>query len=254
MSVEVETELKDLMDVVRQANDKKHFTGKNGKEYVIDGDGDVSLLDDPLINHPLHLNQLSSLVDWLNYEGAAIDDKLMIHVVSPTNIEVVGQLNGQGARPVYATVDAVVYRLPFGHFLEQEKMIILLQSEFEHNPLVKGQDDRDIVLQVVSNLRSEDVHQQTDDGVSQSVQINSGVASVDEVKVPNPVELVPFRTFQEVAQPISKFIFRMREGMESALFEADNSQWKVEAKQNIKKYFNNAQSERFGEIKYPVIA
>lgn len=254
MSVEVETELKNLMDVIRQADDKKHFTGQNGKEYVVDGDGDVSLLDDPLIDRPLQLNQLSSLVDWLDYEGDAIDDKLMIHVISPTDIDVVGQLNQQGIRPIYAQVEAVVDRLPFGRFLDQEKMIILLQSEFEHNPMIDGKDDRDIILQVVSNLRSEEVHQQTDDGVSQSVQINSGVASVNEVKVPNPVELIPFRTFQEIVQPSSKFIFRMRDGMESALFEADNSQWKIEAKKDIKEYFNRIQEDRFGKVKYPVIA
>lgn len=254
MSVEVETEFKNLMDVIRQADDHKRFTAKNGKEYFVNGNGDVCPLVSPLIDHSLHLNQLSSLVDWLDYEGDAIEDKLMIHVVDPTKIVVVGQLNRQGARPVYASVDAVVDDLPFEQYLSQEQMIIMLQSEFKHNPLVSGKDDRDIVLQVVSNLRSEDVHQQTDDGVSQSVQINSGVASVDEVKVPNPVELVPYRTFQEVDQPASKFIFRMREGMESALFEADNSQWKVEAKQNIKKYFNHAQQDRFSEIKFPVIA
>ena len=254
MSVEVETELKDLMDVIRQANDKKHFTAENGKEYFVDGDGDVHQLVSPLIDHSLHLNQLSSLVDWLDYEGKAIEDKLMIHVVDPTKIVVVGRLNQQGARPVYVSVDAVVDDLPFGQYLGQEQMVIMLQSEFEHNVLAGDKDDRDIILQVVSNLRSEDVHQQTDDGVSQSVQINSGVASVDEVKVPNPVELVPYRTFQEIAQPASKFIFRMREGMTSALFEADNSQWKVDAKQRIKGYFNQAQQERFGEIKFPVIA
>ena len=104
-------------------------------------------------------------------------------------------------------------------------------------------DDRNIILKVVSNLRDESIHQQTDDGVSQSVQINSGIASVDEVKVPNPVKLIPFWTFQEVDQPASKFIFRMREGMQSALFMADNNQWQVEAKNNIKKYIQQLEQE-----------
>ena len=89
---------------------------------------------------------------------------------------------------------------------------------------------------MIGNLREEKVNQQTDDGVSQSVQINSGVASVSEVKVPNPVVLSPYRTFQEVSQPASTFIFRMREGMKSALFEADNAAWQVDAKQYIKEY------------------
>lgn len=113
---------------------------------------------------------------------------------------------------------------------------------------------KELFVKCVNLLRDESIHQQTDDGVSQSVQINSGVASVDEVKVPNPVKLIPFRIFQEVDQPVSKFIFRMREGMQSALFMADNNQWQVEAKNNIKRYIQQLEQETFGEIKYPVIA
>ena len=44
-----------------------------------------------------------------------------------------------------------------------------------------------------------------------------------DVKVPNPVTLRPFRTFIEVEQPESKFIFRMREGGRCAIFEADGA-------------------------------
>ena len=74
------------------------------------------------------------------------------------------------------------------------------------------------------------------------------------MKGPNRIRLIPFRTFQEVDQPASKFIFRMREGMASALFMADNNQWQVEAKNNIKRYIQQLEQETFGEIKYPVIA
>ena len=181
----------------------------------------------------------------------------MVQVVSPTEVRVIGRVNNQGCRSVYVDVNAVVDNIPFGRFLDQEDMVILLQSQFVHDEeqqTEKGIDDRDILLQVVSNLRSDEVQQQTDDGVSQTVQINSGVASVSTVKVPNPVTLTPYRTFQEIEQPASKFIFRMHEGMTSALFEADNSQWKVEAKQRIKAFLNEEQQKAFGEIKFPVIA
>ena len=39
-----------------------------------------------------------------------------------------------------------------------------------------------------------------------------------------------------------------------ALFMADNNQWQVEAKNNIKRYIQQLEQETFGEIKYPVIA
>lgn len=260
MSLEINSELRPAIDLIRQAEDKKHFIAQNGQEYVVDGDGDIHLLTNPLVREPLVLNQLTGLLDWISHEGIKIQDKkdfLMVQVVSPTEVRVIGRVNNQGCRSVYVDVNAVVDNIPFGRFLDQEDMVILLQSQFVHDEeqqTEKGIDDRDILLQVVSNLRSDEVQQQTDDGVSQTVQINSGVASVSTVKVPNPVTLIPYRTFQEIEQPASKFIFRMHEGMTSALFEADNSQWKVEAKQRIKAFLNEEQQKAFGEIKFPVIA
>lgn len=260
MSLEINSELRPAIDLIRQAEDKKHFIAQNGQEYVVDGDGDIHLLTNPLVREPLALNQLTGLLDWISHEGIKIQDKkdfLMVQVVSPTEVRVIGRVNNQGSRSVYVDVNAVVDNIPFGRFLDQEDMVILLQSQFVHDEeqqTEKGIDDRDILLQVVSNLRSDEVQQQTDDGVSQTVQINSGVASVSTVKVPNPVTLIPYRTFQEIEQPASKFIFRMHEGMTSALFEADNSQWKVEAKQRIKAFLNEEQQKAFGEIKFPVIA
>lgn len=260
MSLEINSELRPAIDLIRQAEDKKHFIAQNGQEYVVDGDGDIHLLTNPLVREPLALNQLTGLLDWISHEGIKIQDKkdfLMVQVVSPTEVRVIGRVNNQGCRSVYVDVNAVVDNIPFGRFLDQEDMVILLQSQFVHDEeqqTEKGIDDRDILLQVVSNLRSDEVQQQTDDGVSQTVQINSGVASVSTVKVPNPVTLIPYRTFQEIEQPASKFIFRMHEGMTSALFEADNSQWKVEAKQRIKAFLNEEQQKAFGEIKFPVIA
>lgn len=66
--------------------------------------------------------------------------------------------------------------------------------------------------------------------------------------LPNPVELAPFRTFIEVNQVVSPFIFRARTAKEDrsdsskvtdiefALFEADGGAWEIEAKQRIKEY------------------
>ena len=74
----------------------------------------------------------------------------------------------------------------------------------------------------------------SDDGVSQAATIKTGVASVNDVKVPNPVVLAPFRTFPEISQPESKFIFRMQSGPRAALFEADGGAWRNEAMMKIK--------------------
>lgn len=235
-------DLEEFVDLVRRANDQHHFEGKDGREYCVDNAGNVELLDHDPIETPLKLSQLTSLVDWFKRDGDP--EQMLIHVVSPTRVEVVGNLDYQGKRPVYVQVNAIVPKIEYGDFYGQEAMIIMLQSKFEYTK------DRDLLLKVIGNLREEKVNQQTDDGVSQSVQINSGVASVSEVKVPNPVVLSPYRTFQEISQPASTFIFRMREGMRSALFEADNAAWQVDAKQYIKEYLQ----KNIGDKKVTVLA
>lgn len=63
---------------------------------------------------------------------------------------------------------------------------------------------------------------------------------LQEVEVPSPCRLMPYRTFTEVKQPMSSFIFRVKDndrlGVSCALFEADGGAWKNEAKKNIKEY------------------
>ncbi len=102
-------------------------------------------------------------------------------------------------------------------------------------------DDRERVLKLVGNIKEENVRQTGDDGVTQSVTARSGIARVEDVPVPNPVTLMPYRTFREVSQPTSDFILRLRSGRNGdmptcALFEADGGAWKLRAIQSIAAY------------------
>ncbi|VTS32597.1 phage protein [Streptococcus pseudoporcinus] len=63
--------------------------------------------------------------------------------------------------------------------------------------------------------------------------IKQGVASLVKAKAPNPVTLRPYRTFAEVEQPASQFIFRINQRAEMALFEADGGKWRLDAINNI---------------------
>ncbi|MEB9817123.1 hypothetical protein P4K18_27225, partial [Bacillus cereus] len=113
---------------------------------------------------------------------------------------------------------------------------------------------RDIVLQVVGTVVENDVKEIGDDGVSQAVTVKTGVASRGNAKVPNPVQLSPYRTFVEVEQPESKFVFRMREGARCGLFEADGGAWKLEAMNNIKEYLKEALAQEIESKKVFVLA
>jgi hypothetical protein len=97
-------------------------------------------------------------------------------------------------------------------------------------------EDREKLLKIVGNIRDENVTEFGDDGVTQQVQARTGITRIENIVVPNPVVLKPYRTFTEVEQPESSFILRMRKGPEVALFEADGRAWENKAICNIRDY------------------
>jgi hypothetical protein len=91
-----------------------------------------------------------------------------------------------------------------------------------------------------------------DDGVSQKATIKTGLASKGEAIVPNPVRLKPFRTFTEVDQPESAFVFRMKNdnysGITCGIFEADGGAWKREAMESVKAYLKEELKDVAGYV------
>jgi hypothetical protein len=190
------------------------------------------LLEEPIANK-LNVRSLSGIVEYLT-SNFDTDDKLMVHVESPTEVVAFSDLNGDRNREVFINASAMLPSFQFDRWYDSEEFNIKLQSAFCPN------DDRNIMLQVVGNIREENVRQVGDDGVSQAVQAKVGVATVATVQVPNPVMLAPYRTFVEVEQPESEFIFRMQNGPRCALFEADGGAWKLAAMRSIKEYLQAA--------------
>lgn len=180
----------------------------------------------------LEVKSLSGLVEYLvsDFDRDELSEKKMVHVVSPTEVVAFSSFNRDFKRNEYIQAKAMIPSFAFDRWYEAEDFNIKLQSAFVKN------EDRDIMLKVVGNIKEENVRQIGDDGVSQAVQAKVGVATVATVQVPNPVSLAPFRTFVEVDQPESDFIFRMQNGPRCALFESDGGSWKLQAMRNIKDY------------------
>lgn len=215
----------------------------NGQSF---SDKKLHLLQDPTAQS-INVRSLSGLVEYIQSEYEW-DERLMIHVVSPTEVVCFDGLNSDMNRNEYIRAEAMLPSLSFDRYYDAESFNIKLQSTFVQN------DDRDIMLRVVGNLKEEDVKSYGDDGVSQLVKAKSGVASVTDVVVPNPVSLKPFRTFVEVEQPLSDFIFRMQRGPQCALFEADGGAWKLKAMKNIKNYLLDNLADEIEKEKVVVIA
>jgi hypothetical protein len=180
--------------------------------------GEVEFVSRPVYEPPrepvpatLKLNTLTGLIEYVN-DGAdnVTDDEigLMVHVVNERQVDVLSGTFGRAEqRCVYAsaTADAVLSKsdFRFGEFYDCESFVIKLLSLFEDF------DGRAAVLRIVGNIKEENVRQTGDNGVTQTVTAKSGIARVEDVSVPNPVYLAPFRTFREVTQPLSPFVLRL---------------------------------------------
>ncbi|MDY4128680.1 hypothetical protein [Peptostreptococcus porci] len=190
-------------------------------------------IDDNVSIRSLEINTLSGLVDYMKSNvDKEYRDNLLVIVNSPTRVTLKKEINSDGDRPQIMEVSAIVPHIRYADYYETETFNILLQSAF-----IDG-EHKDILLKVVGNIKEEVIKNVGDDGISQAATIKTGIATVSDVKVPNPVSLRPRRTFNEIEQPESKFIFRMKDGPKCALFEADGGAWRNEAMNNIKKYLD----------------
>ncbi|MFB0841836.1 hypothetical protein [Paenibacillus oleatilyticus] len=195
----------------------------------------------------IKVRSLSGMVEYLKSEFDG-KTKLLIQVVSPTEVHAFGTFNRDLDRNYLITASALLPEFRYGNFYESEDFNIKLQSGFVPS------HDRAAVLALVGNIREDAVKTVGDDGVSQSVTARTGVATVAPVPVPNPVTLQPFRTFVEVEQPESEFIFRIKQGPTCALFEADGGAWKLEAMYRIKNYLLLALEEKVNSGEIVIIA
>lgn len=212
----------------------------DGREY---SSKQLYPVKDPRVSS-LDVNSLESIVYYIKNVDENKHLPYLLHIEDYNKVSLFGPIcDCWQSRDHFMTAksDRVVF--PFGRFMDTESFIINLQTNFHHT------DDLDSVLKVVGNLRDENVRQLGDDGVSQMVTIRTGIAAVGDARVPNPVSLRPYRTFLEIEQPESKFVFRMRDGGSCALFEASGDLWKSDARTSIKEYFESKLSEEIEQKK-----
>jgi len=182
---------------------------------------------------PLRISTLTGLMDYIRANIDEMTEKMIIEVTSPTMAKLYSQLDDNRDREHIIHVGAMLPELRFDVFVPQEKFCIGLQSNFLPT------EDRELLFKFVGTVEAGTISQYSDDGVSQKATIKTGIASKGEAVIPNPVILKPYRTFLEVEQPESQFVFRMKEGPDGimcGLFEADGGAWKMEAMQGIKEY------------------
>lgn len=186
----------------------------------------------------IKMSTLSSLVEYIRANIDCMADKMIIHVASPEEVVLFSQLNDERDREYLVKVKAQAPDFQYERFIDSEAFCINVQAKFLDDPGT----DKELLLKFSGAVESGTVAEYGDDGVTQKVTVRQGIASKTDAIVPNPVRLRPYRTFIEVEQPVSEFIFRMKDSHEicCALFEADGGAWKNEAMENIKEYLQEA--------------
>lgn len=184
----------------------------------------------------LEMNTLSSLVEYIKSNVDKFAEKMVVQVVSPEEVRFFSMLDDNRDRETVAVVRAITPSFDYGRFIDHETFCINVQSKFVDD----DNTDKTLLLKFAGTVESGSVAEYGDDGVTQKAAVRQGIASKTEAVVPNPVYLMPFRTFIEVRQPASNFIFRMKEGgmggISCAIFEADGGAWKLEAMDRIRFY------------------
>ena len=185
----------------------------------------------------IRMHTLTSLVDYIKANIDTMAEKMIIEVKSPTEVSLYSQLDDDRKREILVNVEARIPDFQFNSFVDQENFIINLQSKFIDC------EDRALVLQFAGTVEAGTIAEYGDNGVMQKATIKTGLASKKEDIIPNPVSLKPYRTFLEVEQPTSSFVFRMKQGKNDgvacAIFEADGGAWMAAATKNIKEYLEH---------------
>ena len=93
---------------------------------------------EPVIHNPkaraIQMNTLTSLVDYIKAQVDEMDEKMIVHVQSPTKVALYSALDSERIRESMVEVMARVPEFEYGRFIEHERFCIGLQAKFLDDP------------------------------------------------------------------------------------------------------------------------
>ncbi len=201
----------------------------NGETYT---DRVMQRVRKELKAEPIFTETLTGLIQYIKSgtDEKELAGKMIVHVMSPTRAVLLSSLNGDMERNSLIEANAKLPDIIFNRYMNSEEFMISLRSKFVQN------DDTAKLIQFSGTVEAGTIATYSDDGISQSAAVREGIVGKETKLVPNPVILCPYRTFFEVRQPESEFIFRMKNRDNSvacAIFEADGGAWMREAMTGI---------------------
>jgi len=172
---------------------------------------------------------------------------IFAQIKSPTEVSLTAaKADDYGRRQVWTqATHTPVGCFDFKQWYTPENFLIAAQTGFQR---VKIQNDDgsfakdlDYVLGIAASVTADRAVENADDGIAQRVALRQGVSLKGDAALRGRVNLAPWRTFVEVDQPLSEFLFRAKytdSGVLLALFEADGGRWKLDAIAQIAAWLN----------------
>lgn len=185
---------------------------------------------------------VSTLTGFSEYINDVHQDDIkpgdFIHIAGPSLVCFMGAPDSYEKRTTYSVGRPEGNSFRFGSYYSVEEFIIAIQVHFVQDKTTAK------LMQIVGNIVDNKIAAYSDDGVSQSVTAKIGITRVESVALPNPVKLAPYRTFPELDQPYSPYVFRMQQKGDAppvcALFSVGDVRWQLEATEKIKGWLSAA--------------
>lgn len=204
----------------------------------------------PKLPEKVSVSTLAGLSDLVRaaLEAQAFPDEYLLHIEDERTVALKKKVSDEHGRRLQLVVAQPVpfKQFAFGQWLGQEEFVIALASLFAETA------DKAYVLHMASSLTNDATSNLEDDGFTQRATVKAGLRVKETVTLKPRVSLAPYRTFPEIEQPSSDFVFRARangeQGPALMLLEADGGRWKLEAIKRI------AEAVQGFDLKIPVIA
>lgn len=223
--------LKEAIEKIVSLAGPKTFTAGE-HTYIADDDGDYKeVVPDVYGPVAIALRSLDAVVKMVKTE-ALKQEPGIVYITVPTHLKVEVFRSPLGDderyfRPVLYRAEAAdvpgweaSVKLPF------DQAAVALQTRFQEG------GDREYTIDLLSMISTGAKVTYNDTGIATNVVTSKGVVLQENTAIRPVVQLRPYRTFQEVEQPMGRFLIRIDErGI--TFTEADGGMWKLTARKTV---------------------
>lgn len=185
----------------------------------------------------IYLHTLEATVDYIrDCIGASKFELPFVVKAEHDRVDVFSGLDDRLDRNYLVETRPLLPIIQFDRWMDMESFVIQLKTCFAET------ENLNKLVAIVSTITDESKVSMEDDGFGLKVSQISGttIKKQQELQINPIVRLAPYRTFGEIEQPESKFLLRVRDGGQMALYEADGGMWKLEAQNNVSEYLRSA--------------